>query len=75
MTSKWFGPPLPGEKRQPRDFVKAGGQDNPQNIPPEPYLQITRRREAGPEPFSAILDYLAAEHGWPLCTATAEAVP
>ncbi len=75
MTTKRFGPPLPGEKRQAGETVEAGGQDNSQNTPPESNLQFTRRRAAGPERISVILDDLAAEHGWPFCTATTEVSP
>ncbi len=75
MTTKWKGPPLPGEKRQAGEFVKAGGQDNSQNIPPESSLQFMQRRAAGLERLNVILDDLAAEHGLPICTATAEVSP
>ncbi len=74
MTTKRFGPPLPGEKQQAGEFVKAGGQDNSQTTPIEPNLQFMRRRAAGLEQLSVILDDLAAEHGLPICTATAEVV-
>ena len=72
MTTKWNGPPLPGEKRQAGKSVKAGGQDDTQDTSPETNLQFTRRRAAGLEQLSVILDDLAAEHGLPICTATAE---
>ncbi len=75
MTTKWKGPPLPGEKRQAGKSVEAGGQDDSQDTPPEPTLQFMRRRAAGLERFSVILDDLAAEHGWPFCTATTEVAP
>ncbi len=42
--------------------------------PAEPNLQFMRRRAAGLEPFRVILDDLA-DHGWPICTATAEVAP
>ncbi len=75
MTTESKGPPLPGEKRQAGKSVKAGGQDNSQDTSPEPNLQFMRRRAAGLEQFSVILDDLAAEHGWPTCTATTEVSP
>lgn len=75
MTTKWKGLPLPGEKRQAGKSVKAGGQDNFQDIRPFSGLQFMRRRAAGLEQFSVILDDLAAEHGLPICTATAEVSP
>ena len=75
MATKWNGPPPPGEKRQAGGSVEAGGQDNSQITSPEPNLQFMRRRAAGLEQFSVILDDLAAEHGWPICTTTAEVSP
>ena len=75
MTTKWNGPPLPGEKRQAGKSVEAGGQDDSQNTRPFSGLQFMRRRAAGLEQFNVILDDLAADHGWPICTATAEVVP
>ena len=74
MTTKWNGPPLPGEKRQAGKSVEASGQDDSQNTRPFSGLQITRRRAAGLEPFMVILDDLA-EYGWPICTATTEVAP
>ncbi len=73
MTTKRFGPPLPGEKQQAGESVEAGGQDNSQTTPPEFNLQFMHRRAAGLEQFSVILDDLA-EHGLPICTATAKVV-
>ncbi len=75
MTTESKGPPLPGEKRQAGKSVEAGGQDDSQNTRPFSGLQFMRRRAAGLEQFSVILDNLAAEHGLPICTATAEVVP
>ena len=75
MTLEWNGPPLPGENRQAGKSVKAGGQDDSQDTSPEPNLQFMRRRASGLERLNVILDGLAAEHGWPFCTATAEMSP
>ncbi len=72
MTTKWNGPPLPGEKRQAGKGLRFGNLNDPQNTLPFSGVQITRRREAGLEQLSVILDDLAAEHGLPICTATAE---
>ncbi len=74
MDTKWNGPPLPGEKRQAGKSVKAGGQDNSQNTRPFSGVQFMRRA-AGLERLNVILDDLAAEHGWPFCTATTEVSP
>ena len=74
MTTKWKGPPLPGEKRQAGKSVEAGDQDNSQNTRPFSGLQFMRRA-AGLERLSVILDDLAAGHGWPFCTATTEVAP
>jgi hypothetical protein len=74
MATKWNGPPLPGEKRQAGKSVEAGGQDDSQNTPLFSGLQFTRRRAAGLEQLNVILDDFA-EYGWPICTATAEALP
>ncbi len=51
--------------------------NGPQNAPPgsnKSNLQFTRRRAAGLEQLSVILDDLAAEHGLPICTVTAGVV-
>ena len=74
MATESKDPPVSGETRQARNFVKACGQDSPQTTPPEFGLKFTRRRAAGLEPLMVILDDLA-ERGLPICTATTEAMP
>ena len=75
MTTKWNGPPLPGEKQRAGKSLRFGNLNDPQNTLPFSGVQITRRRKAGLEQLSVILDDLAAEHGWPICTATGEVAP
>ncbi len=75
MATESKDPPVSGETRQAGKSVKAGGQDDSQDTSPEPNLQFMRRRGAGLERLNVILDDLAAEHGLPICTATAEAAP
>ncbi len=74
MTTKWNGPPLPGEKRQAGKSLRFGNLNDPDSTSTASRLQSTRRREAGLEPFMVILDDLA-EHGLPICTATTEVSP
>ncbi len=75
MVTKWNGPPLPGTKRRAGKNLRFGNLNDPDSTSTASRLQSTRRREAGLEPFIVILDDLAAEHGWPFCTATTEVVP